>query len=197
MIAATFHRLGRDRRGATIIEFALILPVMLTLIMGLSELSYQGYVQSVLTGAIQKAGRNSAIQGANTSQIDAAVMQQVWTVAKTATYTSSRKSYSNFINVGPEPFTDTAGTGVYNSSQDCFTDLNGNGTWDSDPGASGQGGANDVTVYAITVTYPRLFPVSGVIGFPNPATIGASTTLKNQPYGTQTSYTPTQICPHH
>ncbi len=195
MIAASLRRLAVDRRGVTIVEFAIVIPVMLTLTMGLCEIAYQAYVQSVLTGSVQKAGRNSAIQAASPTAIDAAAMQQVWAVAKNATYTSSRKSYSSFLNVAPEPFVDTANTGVYDSTKDCFTDTNGNGTWDVDPGASGQGGANDVTVYSLTITYARLFPVFGLIGLSNTATLTGSTTLKNQPYAAQTAYTQTQICP--
>lgn len=185
-----------DRRGATLIEFAIVCPVMLILMMGLGELTYQGYIQAVLTGAIQRAGRSSTIQAANTSQLDQAVMQQVWKVVHNATYVSTRKSYANFTSVAPEPFVDTAGTGVYNQAVDCFTDINGNGVWDTDPGMSGGGGASDVSVYTMTITYRRLFPVASLIGLPGNVTLTGSTTLKNQPYATQTVQTATQICPH-
>lgn len=210
MIASTLRRLGGATSGATVIEFAIITPVMLTMIMGLGELAYQGYVQSVLTGAIQKAGRDSTIQGAaaQTSQIDAVVIAQLsqlrsgWTVdcsgsppATSATYCSSRKSYSTFGQVAPEPFTDSNGNGHYDAATECFTDTNGNGVWDADPGTSGQGGANDVVVYTMSITYPRIFPVFGVIGLTRTVTLVGSTTLKNQPWATQTVYTPKQICP--
>ena len=205
------RRLYDDTRAATMIEFAIITPVMLTLIMGLGELTYQGYMQSMLTGTVQKAGRDSAIQGngSQTAQLDAVVIAQLrqlrsgWTQdcsstppATTPTYCSTRKSYASFLTVGPEQFTDTAGTGTYDSTKDCFIDVNGNGVWDTEPGASGQGGANDVTVYSITITYPRVFPVAGLIGMGKSTTLNGSTTLKNQPYATQNAYTPVQICPH-
>ncbi len=202
MASASLHRqalrrLARDTRGATIIEFALILPVMMMLIMGLGELTYQGYVQAVLTGAVQKAGRDSTIQGGGgqTAQIDATVMQQVQLVAPTATFDSKRENYANFSSIAPEPFTDTAGTGVYNASKDCFTDLNGNSTWDADPGASGQGGANDVTVYTIHIYYNRLFPVAALVGMTPNVTLTGQTVLKNQPWAAQNAYAPKQICP--
>ena len=186
-----------DRRGATIIEFAMILPVMLTLIMGLGELTYQEYVQSILTGAVQKAGRDSTIQGAGTqtSQIDTAVMKMVNQVAPGATFDSKRLNYASFTAIAPEPFVDTAGTGVYNSAKDCFTDLNGNSTWDADPGLNGQGGANDVTVYTIHIYYQRLFPVAALIGMSQTVALTGKTILKNQPWAAQNAYTPQQICP--
>lgn len=199
MIPHPLRRLARDRRGATVIEFAIVVPVMLTLIMGLGELAYQEYVQSVLTGALQKAGRDSTIQGngaqSATTAIDTAVMTAVWLVAKNATYASTRKSYSSFQTAGPEPFTDSNGNGVYDKGSDCFTDVNGNGVWDADPGATGQGGANDVTVYSITISYRRLFPLFSAIGLTSTASLYGTTVLKNQPWATQSAYTPVQICP--
>ena len=164
--------------------------------MGLSELAYQGYIQSVLTGAVQKAGRDSTIQGngAQTSVIDSKVMSAVWSVARNATYVSSRKSYQSFLAIAPEPFIDNDKNGQYDAKTDCFTDMNGNGVWDADPGLAGQGGANDVTIYTMTVTYQRLFPVFGLIGLPNPATLTGTTALINQPYSAQPA--PVQVCPH-
>ena len=68
------RRLGRDRRGVTAIEFAFVAPVMCLLLLGLCDLTYQSYVQSIVTGALQKAGRDSTIQGAASrgAAIDAA-----------------------------------------------------------------------------------------------------------------------------
>jgi Flp pilus assembly protein TadG len=189
---------GRDDRGATIVEFALILPVMLTLIMGLGELTYQGYVQSVLTGAMQKAGRDSAIQGASSSVIDAQVLVTVQRVAGRATLSPApvRKSYSQFGYINGEPFTDTADTtskwhdGICDNSEP-FLDTNGNGIWDADVSTGGQGGANDVTVYTVSITYPRLFPVASWFGWSSTEKLTATTVLKNQPYATQTVATTT------
>lgn len=187
--------LRSDIRGATIVEFAIILPVFLTLIMGFGELSYQAYVKAVLTGAMQKAGRDSTIQGAEAraSDLDQKVMAMVRAVARNATYTSSRKNYSEFGNVAPEPFNDGNGNGVRDSGE-CFTDVNRNGAWDADPGRQGQGGASDVTVYTITIAYPRLFPVSRWFGWRAVETQSATTTLKNQPYASQAGTTVTTIC---
>lgn len=190
-------RLGRDRRGVTVIEFALVAPTMCLLIMGLCDFTYQGYLQAILTGALQKAGRDTTIQGstARTSSLDAAVIGQVRGVAKNATYTATRKSYASFSSIAPEVFQDNNANGVYDQASECFTDINGNNQWDSDPGTAGVGGANDVVLYTIRVTYPRLFPMAGLMGWSQDQTISASTVLKNQPYAAQTSYTAKQVCP--
>ena len=203
------RRIGADRRGITVIEFAIISPVMLLLIMALGDILYQEYAQSILNGALQKAGRDSSIQGNNDAAsgatIDGKVVSMIGLImpalsqtcpATTAgTWCSTRKNYDTFSDVAPEPFTDTNADGLCNHGEP-FTDENGNGVWDADPGTAGQGGANDVTLYTMTVTYPRLFPVAKMLGVTATQTITATTLLKNQPYATQ-SLTPvtTGTCP--
>jgi Flp pilus assembly protein TadG len=189
------YQLARNTRGATAIEFAIIAPVMILLLMGIGDLSYQIYAQSILSGSLQKAGRDSTIQGApnNTAAIDQKVTDMVKTIAGNATIAFSRKNYDSFSLIKPEPFTDSNGNGV-RDPKECFTDVNGNGSWDADPGIQGQGGANDITVYTVTVTYPRIFPVAKLFGWSANQTISASTLLKNQPYASQSVITPKQVC---
>ncbi len=195
MNARLFQRLRRDRRGSTIIEFAIVAPVMMLLMMGLGDLLYQVYAQSVLNGAVQKAARDSGIEGGsgNVSTIDGAVQTIARQIAPAATFVATRKSYDSFTEVAPEPFTDTNGNGVRNAGE-CYTDVNGNGSWDADPGSTGQGGASAVTLYTMTMTYPRVFPVAGLFGWSNSNTISATTLLKNQPYATQVTNTNATIC---
>ena len=188
-------RLAGDRRGVTAIEFGIVAPVMIALLMMLGELLYQSYAQALLDGAIQKGGRDSAIQGGadKAATIDAEVARTVKIIAKNATWVAQRLNYNSFAVIKPETFVDKNGNGV-RDPKECFDDVNGNKTWDSDPSRVGQGGANDVTQYAVTVTYPRLFPVASFFGAGTTQTIGAKTLLKNQPYSRQTS-TVVQICP--
>jgi len=192
---AFVRRLLRDRRGGPTAEFAMTLPAVLLLVLGFGDLAYQAYLESVLTGAVQKAGRDSTIQGAatETSQIDQNVINIVKSAAPQATFVSSRENYDNYSEIGPEPFTDTNHNGIRDKGE-CYSDVNGNGQWDSDPGVAGQGGANDVTYYKMQVTFPRLFPFAWLIGWSQKVTISASTILKNQPYATQTVNTVTTLC---
>ncbi len=200
MMRRAAARLRRDSRGTTIIEFALVAPVMLLMLMGFMEVTYQAYVQSVLSGAIRKAGRDAGIQGGqlNWTAIDQTVMKQVNRVARNATMSSSvHQSYASFSKVAvPEPYTDTNGNGKYDAATECFTDINGNGVWDADQGVVGsQGNASDVAVYTLTVQYPRLFPISRWVGWSPTATLVGTTIMKNQPYATQSATSPKQCCP--
>jgi len=197
VIAALARRLRGDRRGATALEFAFVLPPFLFLLMGGSEVVYQVYVQSILDGAIQKAARDSAIQGGaqRSEELDGKVLSMVQVVAKSATVESStRKSYASFSTIKAERFTDKNANNAYDANE-CFDDVNGNARWDADPGAAGQGGANDVALYTLKIRYPRLFPVAAMLGWGAQTVISASTLLKNQPYATQAVIATKTICP--
>lgn len=200
------RRLARDTRGATVIEFAIIAPVLMTLIMGLGEMSYQEYLQTMLNGSVQKAARDSAIQGGaeNADALDAKVITMIGAIAKNLTkacpataantWCATRKSYAQFGNIKSEYIYDTNGNGVLDAKE-CFDDLNNNKTWEADPGLNGQGGSNEVTLYTMTVTYKRLFPVAGVVGMGSQQTLSSTTILKNQPYAGQANPTVTKVCP--
>lgn len=189
------RRLAGDRRGISAVEFGMLAPVLVLMLMGLGDLTYRAYVQVILDGAMQKAGRDSTIQGAsaNIAALDAAVEAQVKDVARTATFATTRHSYTTFSNVAPEPFTDGNSNGVRDAGE-CFADINGNGSWDADPGRDGLGGASDVVVYTKSVTYTRLFPMAGLMGWPDTQTVRSQTLLKNQPYATQNTTTPATVC---
>ncbi len=190
-------RIARDRRGATLIEFALLAPVLLLLLMGLFDLCYRSYAQAILTGALQAAARKGTLEGNATTSaaaaIDEAVIQQVRPVAPNLTWISKRLHYRNYDGVEAEPFDDVDSNNRHDPGE-CFTDTNGNGLWDSDPGTTGQGGANDITVYTVEITYPRLFPLTGLMGWSSDQKISASSALKNQPYDTQSAAAPDRIC---
>jgi Flp pilus assembly protein TadG len=199
MTARTFvPTLVGNARGATIVEFAIVAPVLVLLIMGLFDQLYQVYATSILNGAVQKAARDATLQVDNSASsnasLDAAVLAIIKDLAPTAIAVSTRKSYPNFAGVGdPEPFVDTNHNGVRDPGE-CFTDTNGNGVWDVDPGITGDGSASDVVLYTMTITYPRLFPAGKLLGTGSTTSITASTIMKNQPWANQSVPPPVTIC---
>lgn len=182
-------RLRADQGGATLVEFALILPALMVLVLGIFDLSYNVYTNEMLQGAIQRGARASTLEGAaaNQKSIDDLVTAEVRTVAANATLTFARKSYSSFSGVGrPEDFTDINANTLCDNGEP-FEDANANGGWDKDPGQTGFGGARDAVLYTVTVTYPRLVPVAAVIPGQNANfTLKSSTVLRNQPFGVKT-----------
>ena len=183
----TLRRLRADRRGAAALEFALVAPALLLTIMGIFDLGYNIYANTMVQGAIQHAARDSTIEGSTlrTAQIDAAVARAVHNVVPRATIAFSRKAYANFADVSrPEDFTDSDLNGLCDNGEP-FEDANRNGTWDNDRSANGQGGARDAVLYSVTVSYARGFPMASLIGLPDTVTTEAATVLRNQPYKLQ------------
>ena len=178
----------RDKRGVAIIEFALIAPVLLLMLMGLLDLAFNMYTTEMLQGAIQNAARNSTIEGASSKDaaLDATVTTAVRAVAPSATLAFDRRAYNSFTEAGrPEDYTDVDNDGTCNNGEP-FEDANGNGSWDRDRGKTGFGGARDAVLYTVTVNYQRPFPVAGFIpGQTKNFTLSAVTVLRNQPYGQQ------------
>lgn len=198
MVGSLLARLRRDQRGATLTEFGLISPVLFLLLMGIFDMAHGVYTTALVNGAMQGAARNLTIEGAvaREADVDESVKNQVRAVVPTdATVVLDKKSYFDFSDVNePESFTDTNGDGRCNAGEP-FVDSNDNSQWDPNRGANNIGGARDVVLLTVTVTYPRLFPIYKFVGMPQNATIQGTTVLRNQPYDEQNRVTTTRNCP--
>jgi hypothetical protein len=175
------HRAPADLRrceaGASAVEFALIAPVMLMLMMQIFNLGQMIYGKVLLGGAVEQAARTSALETANTSAADAQVRAIVGWVLAGATITGTRSSYFDFADIGrPERWNDVNGDG------------NCSGGWERDVGATGNGGAGDVVIYTVTAAYDPLFRVPFAPGSWRRTTLRAVAVRKNQPYASQTGY---------
>lgn len=184
--------LRRDVRGATLVEFALVAPVLGLLLVGAFDMGHTLYMKTVLQGIMQKTARDSGLEsglGAD-KLIDAKVTSQVKALANNADVKFSRRFYRTFSDAAAakaEPFTDT------NDNKKCdagepYEDQNRNGTRDADGADDGQGGAKDSVLYTVTVEYPRMFPMNTMLGFSDVSTVKGAMILANQPYGDQGSY---------
>ena len=191
-------RIVGDQRGTTIIEFAVVAPVLLMIIIGGMEIGHLGYVKGITRAALQVAARDSGLESNSSSQnaVDAALRDRIKTVIPNASISIQRRSYTDFTDVNtPEDFNDSNGNGLYDPNE-CFTDMNGNARWDADRGRSNsQGGADDVVLYTVSVSYNKIFPLWKLIGQPSTNVISAETTLRNQPFGVQSQQIGTRICP--
>ncbi|KQN26175.1 hypothetical protein ASE86_08475 [Sphingomonas sp. Leaf33] len=186
--------LRRDKRGATIVEFAIVAPVMCMLLMGAFDVSHTLYTQAALQGIVQKTARDSTLEASNAAEaqtlLDEKVRDQVSALYKAANITISRRFYRSFTEAAAaraETYTDTNANNTCDAGEP-YEDTNGNSVWDRDGGNAGQGGAKDATLYTVTLTYPHVMPVAGMLGLGNTTTVSAKTILRNQPYGDQDSY---------
>ncbi len=188
------QKLGKDERGAALVEFALVAPVFMVMLMGVFDIGYGMYAKSLLQGAVENAGRIASLESTTTSQIDAKVRDTVESLNKTGTLTFDRSYYQNYLDVStPEDFTDGNANSVRDAGE-CFIDRNGNNSWDEDVGVSGRGGAQDVVVYTATLSYTRLFPIWGLLNQSSTQTLTGVTYLRNQPFSAQAARVGVKIC---
>ena len=200
------HRMGDflrqlrdDRSGVTLVEFAFVGPVLILMVIGLFDIAHTQYTSSVLHGALQKAGRDLTLENANSQEanIDQRVAEQVRSLMPaSATVVFEKVSHFDFADIGePEEFTDQNDDDICNNNEP-YVDNNDNGQWDADRGKDGIGGARDAVLYTARVSYPRLFPLYGMIGLNQEVTLEASTVLRNQPFDEQNDrITTTRNCP--
>jgi Flp pilus assembly protein TadG len=198
-----FSRLRKDKKGITVVEFALISPVLMFLVCGTMELCYDLYQRSVIQGVIQRAARKASVGGLSSGAVDTYIKSRVKPVLPGAsrenenTITIVKKSYYNFSNVNKkEKLTkDINNNDIYDSTTDCYEDANRNGNYDTSAtsGSNGLGGADDIVYYEVTATTPRLFPVVSVMGFSSNIAITTKTVIRNQPFSAQNA--PVEVCP--
>ncbi len=182
-------RLAFDETGVTAIEFAMLAPVLLLLMLGMFDLGHMAYGHAVLNGAVQHAARTSSLETGDTLAADAKVVEITKPILPGADYAFKRISYEDFDDVGrPEAWNDSDGNGLCDNDEN-FVDENGNGIWDEDIGIDGNGGAGDVVVYQVDVTYEPVFAVPLLAKTGDLRTISATTALKrNQPFAKQSGY---------
>lgn len=69
--AGSFGR--RHRRGAAVVEFAIVLPIFFLMVFGMIEFGRMVMVRQVLTNASREGARIGVLDGATTSEVETAV----------------------------------------------------------------------------------------------------------------------------
>ncbi len=197
-------KLRTDDRGATMVEFALIAPAFILILLAGFDFGHRSYVTAVLQGALTDSARAASVQSPDISgtgdtleeRVQDAMANQVGSVA-TPGYTLevTQSNFYDFSGIGnPEKLvTDNNSDGIYDEEEgDCFSDLNENGEFDFDTGRDGRGGSNDVVFYEATLTMDALVPLANFLGGGSEYVLRAETAVRNQPWGAQA--TPPVVC---
>jgi Flp pilus assembly protein TadG len=183
----------RDCRGATTIEYAMILPIMIWLAFGTLEFSVAYYSSSVLEGAVTFSSRLAKTGYSETDttgqsredMIREMIAAQASTLMDPDKVTIETRVYGNLGNINqPEPYIDGNSNNSYDSGES-YSDINGNGLWDTDMGSAGVGGADDIVVYIVTYPWQVMTPfLRETIGTDGIITLQTSVVVKNEPWET-------------
>ena len=201
--AARRARLVRDNRAAALVEFALIAPPMLLLLIGGMDVAYTSYIRIVLQGALGEAARKATVENPQmnrpgltlAAQVENLVKETVSKVAAGADIKVSQRSFFDFSRIGnPEKLTfDKNKNGKYDAAdKDCWEDANRNGTFDTNSGVAGRGYAGEVVFYKADLSMPRLFPLHIFLPVPPTVDLSFETAVRNQPF--EKTPTPPVLC---
>lgn len=186
------HSLGRfwrrlipHQQAVAAVEFALVGPLFLLILMGFFDYSWQIYAKSVLQGAVAQSARNATLEAYITdpSMLDERVTLQVRNIFKNAEVEFTRAAFDSYEQIGkPEAYTDTNKNKRYDVGE-CYQDINGNGQWDAvSSGKEGNGGADDIILYTASMKFRRILPVWAMLNQPQEVTLSSATILRNQPF---------------
>jgi hypothetical protein len=148
------------RAGVTTVEFAIILPGMLTLICCSLEIGHIIFARMVLEGAVVEAARSATASLETGTAQREAIMRASITRAMLPfpspigqTISIETKVYSDFSSAHPETYTDANNDGSYQLGEP-YVDRNRNGRWDpATPKEGTMGGPGDVV--SLTANYPK------------------------------------------
>jgi Flp pilus assembly protein TadG len=104
---STRLRQAGTRRGTTVVEAALVLPVFLLFVLGLIELGHAQMVKNVLRSACRQAARVGSTEGNTTAEVTQIVNEEIGAVCDVAAVQVFVKDASSFDGNTP-PSTDGA-----------------------------------------------------------------------------------------
>ncbi len=189
--ARQLRRLARSNDGAAALEFALVLPPLCLILVGMFEMSMLMFTQASMEGALREAARF----GMTGSVPDPATRQtQILAIINKDTFnmltnpTISYLIYNSFNNVGtPEPWIDTNGNGKRDSGES-YTDVNSNAQWDADQGKAGVGASAQIVQYTVQYDWQVITPfMAPIFGNNGKVHLKASVVLRNEPWDATTS----------
>lgn len=175
-----------DRAGNAAVEFALVAPALLLLILGSFEIAITLLVGGSLEAALLASSRYGVTgfeSGGVTREdrIRALITERTFGLVDLDRATIETLTYPSFADIGrPERFTDSNRNGRHDAGE-AYDDTNGNGRWDADMGRPGSGGACDIVLYV--VTYETGAITSLLRSVMGPINHRATVAARNEPYG--------------
>jgi Flp pilus assembly protein TadG len=173
------------RAGSTAIEFALVGPLFLFIMIGTFDLSILLFLTLTVENATWDAARHGATGWEDPpitreEEIRDIIDRETMGLLADNDLRFETRVYPSFADVATaEWLYDDNDDGVHDPDEG-FDDVNGDGTWNGDPGIVGPGGSNDIVLYRVTAEYTLITPiVSSAIG---PVRIRSSAPVQNEPF---------------
>lgn len=177
-------RLGRNERGATAIEFALVALPVIYLMVGVIEFSVAMTVANSLEAATNlssRLGKTGYVEDQLTQKetIRDEIERRIGPLIDMAKVTITTQAYQDFDDLDtPDPWNDADNDGEVDTGE--WTDTNGNGFCD---GCSGLGSGENVAIYRISYPWKIMTPIiAEIVGTDGIIELTAYSVVKNEPY---------------
>ncbi len=180
-------RLWRDRQGSAAVEFGLVAPMFILIIVGITEIGTTLFVGALMEGAVRDASRYGITgqDGASRAQIIRDIIEdRTIGLVDINVAQISTQVYESFEAVGSqEPYTDDSpANGAYDVGE-AYVDVNLNGIWDNDQGKDGVGQPGEIVLYQINYNLPLLTGyLSEHLGSGGNTGLSASIAVLNEPF---------------
>lgn len=185
-LSTLLRDLRDNKSGMSFVEFAFVAPVLITIIVGIIEISMIMFVSALVEGGVREAARfgltGSTPPGMSREEFMIQRIQDITMGLVQVDDTNVTISvYPSFGDIGqPEPFTDQNANTTYDTGEP-YTDINGNHVWDDDMGAAGAGGPGEVVLYRIDYEWPMMFGLlADTLG--TSMEMSTSMAVRNEPY---------------
>ena len=180
--------IGADEAGSPAVEFGLVAPLLLLVMIGIIEFGMIMFVTVLMEGGLREAARygitgQTPEGGDRMARILAIVADRTLGLVDLSKATITLTAYPTFDDVGKgEAFTDGNGNGKYDAGE-TYKDCNGNGKHDADRGKADAGNAGDVVVYQFDYDWPLLTSMMmPLIGEDGKFHIQANAVVRNEPW---------------
>ena len=158
------------RQGAAAVEFGILAPLFIALMLGVMEFGSLMYAQAAVEAGARMSSRFGITGKQDESDPDAWVGREVSEIRDRVldfgfglAFDEDRlkitpRVYPTYDAI-PEPFTDLNGNGVWDAGEP-FSDLNGDGVWNGGVGVPGVGGSDEIVLYEIQYEWRPLTPLT-------------------------------------
>jgi Flp pilus assembly protein TadG len=186
------RRFARNDDGAAALEFALMLPPLCLILVGMFEVSMLMFTQATVEGALREAARfgmtgSVSDPARRQTQILAIIDKDTRNLLDMKDATISFQIYDSFNSVDdPEPYIDSNGNGKRDPGES-YTDVNGNAKWDADQGKAGLGATAQIVQYTVEYDWHVITPfMAPIFGNDGKVHLKASIVLRNEPWDPST-----------
>ncbi len=196
-MSAFILKLRDDTRGVTVIEFALVLPVVLFMIFGTMQLCYIAFVQNRMEAAVREGARlgitgdpgMAATREVRVNDYIINVMNNYQHVAVPApsVVIETAPTFSAYASAPPlEPLvTDVNSNGICDHADgDTYIDYDGDGVRNPIHSIPGAGKPNEIVRYTASFGLKTFMPFVGLLfGTDGHVVITARTIARNEQFG--------------